>query len=134
MTHAERKRLAKYLRTAANTLGLMDWTLEVMPDEPDTKEAYASVSCAYGRKIAAIWFQDGFEALEPETQRHVIVHELTHIHFDGMLSLAETTLPAVMGAPAFGVFEAALRERLEHGVDAVANAFAGALPLPEIMA
>lgn len=131
MTLNERKRLGKYVRNIANTLGLRDWQLNLMPDEPDTKEAHAAVACTYGRKIASIWFASGFELLEPQEQRHVIVHELLHIHFDRVLTLSSQALPAAMGAPAWGVFDEAMRDHIEHGVDAVAEAIADAFPLPE---
>jgi len=131
MTAAERKRLARYIRTVANTLGLHDWRLDIQEDEPDTKEAWASVSCTYGRRIAQMWLSHGFELLDPAEQRHVIVHELLHIHFDRALSLAESSLPGLLGVGAYSVYLASLRENLEHGVDAVADALAPAFPLPE---
>jgi hypothetical protein len=131
MTGAERKRIARYIRTVANTLGLRDWTLNLAHDEPDDKEAYASVSCVYGRRIANLWLAHGFEMLEPIEQRHVIVHELLHIHFDRTLKQSEGALPGLLGAASYAVYEAGLRESIEHGVDAVADALAGALPLPE---
>ncbi len=131
MTHVERKRFARYVRTMANTLGLRDWTLNLQHDEPDTKDAWASVACVYGRRIANLWFAHGFEDLSPAEQRHTIVHELLHIHFDRVRSLADGTLPGLLGAAAYAAFEAAQREVVEHGVDAVADALASALPLPE---
>lgn len=131
MTHAERKRLARYVRTAANTLGLHDWDIRIQDDEPDTKEAWASVSCTYGRRIARIWFSAGFELIDPDEQRHVIVHELLHIHFDRILSQADGSLPGLLGIGAFSMYMAGLRENIEHGVDAVADALAAALPVPE---
>lgn len=131
MSNVERKRIARYVARLAALMGLRDWTINIMSDEPDVKEAYASVACTYGRRIASVWFADGFELLPPDVQRHVIVHELLHVHFDRITTLASQSLPMVMGAPAYGVFDEALRDHLEHGVDAVADAFACALPLPE---
>lgn len=131
MSTADRKRLARYVRTVANTLGLHDWTVNIQEEEPDDKEAYAAVSCVYGRRIASVWFAHGFENLEPEEQRHVIVHELLHVHFDRVLTQAQQALPGLLGVGAFTVYLEGLRENVEHGVDAVADALAAAFPVPE---
>ena len=131
MSAVERKRLLRYIRTLANTLGLHDWTINVAPDEPDEKEAYAAVSCVYGRRIANVWLAHGVEQLAPAEQRLTLVHELLHIHFDRVLSLSQQALPGLLGAAGYTVYEEALREHVEHGVDAVADALAAAFPLPE---
>lgn len=132
MTTAEHKRLAKYVRRVANALGLHDWTINVLADEPDMAEAGADVHCIYGRRIANIRFAADFALMEPDVQRHIVVHELLHIHFDRALQLCQSALPAVMGAPAYSVFDEALRDHMEHGVDAVADALACAFTLPEV--
>jgi hypothetical protein len=130
MSQTERRRIARYIRSLANTLGLRDWTINIQSDEPDTKEAFASVSCVYGRRIAHVWLAHGFEDLDADTQRHVLLHELLHVHLDGVLALSAASLPDLLGLGAYSIYEAALRERVEHGVDAIADALASALPLP----
>lgn len=130
MTLRERKRMAVYLRSLANTIGLRDWTFNIQQDEPDTKEAYAAITCVYGRRIANVWFAHGFEHLDPVLKRHVILHELLHVHLWPITSLASETLEAAMGATAYAVYDEALTERIEHAVDAIADAFADAIPVP----
>lgn len=131
MTTAERKRLARYTCRLAVTLGLRDWTLNFPEEEPTDKKAAAAVATVYGRRIASVWFSPDFLDYPPEQQRHIVVHELLHIHLDPIRTLADSTLPAAIGVAGWAIFEPALRERVEHAVDAIADALACALPLPE---
>jgi hypothetical protein len=131
LTERELRKIAKYIAVVANALGLRDWSLRLHDDEPDDKDAQASVATVYGRKIAHVNLGHGFSMLDPEEQRHVIVHELLHVLMDPTWTLVNQALPGQIGVSAWGVFEAAYRERMEHAVDAIAKALAPALPLPE---
>lgn len=131
MTPVAERRLMRYIATIGKMLGLCDWKVILRPDEPDSKDHAASISCVYGRRVANLWLSHGFEHLEPAEQRQILVHELLHVHFDSMTTLIEQALPPALGAPAYGVFDAAYRERAEHAVDAIAEAVAPVFPLPE---
>jgi hypothetical protein len=124
MTAAERRQAwAPYFRALADLMGLRDWTVQVASGPPEAAEARASVQPLYGRRIANVWLSDEFlDDADPADQRQTACHELVHCLFADCAQIAEEELePAAWRA---------WRRQFEHGIDAVASAFAEALPLP----
>lgn len=133
MTNSQMRSLGRYVSDIAQMLGLDDWKITVHAEEPgdaiDGSDAIASVSCTYGRKIASLRLGKDFLNSPPEEQRHVLVHELIHVHMWGVLALVRTTLPKMLGESAYDVLLTALTQQDEHATDALATAVAPMLPL-----
>lgn len=131
MTDRQFRSLAKYVIYVAAHIGLRDWTINILREPPDDDGHAATVSCVYGRKIANVRFSVDWMTQTPEEQRHVVIHELLHVHTDGALTLVEETLPTLLGMPAFKAFQEAYRRENEHAVDAIASVIEEFIPLWE---
>lgn len=128
MTEKQRRRLARYIRDAADVLGLRDWEVR-LDSEPCEAEADASVWTVRDIHVAHIQVSADFAALPPARQRHVIAHELAHIHMDGDLDYLDGFLPAMIGTHAWVPLRAALLTLHEQGIDGVAIGMEARLPL-----
>lgn len=125
--------LCKWAGAVANDLGLGEFEIKAHAAAAGStltdEDAIASVSCVYGRKIANISFAETFFLADPEEQRHVLLHELLHVRFWDSHALMESTLPEVMGVPAYKAFFAGLTLVDEHAIDALAKALEPLFPL-----
>ena len=131
MTDKQRKGLLRYLAMLARNMGLRDWTLYLRPEPCEDSSHAATVSCVPGRKIANIQVAADWFEQDAAAQRHVLVHELLHVHVDQEFQLIEDALPPLVGQTAYHTFERAYRNLHEHGVDAIASVLAPHFPLPE---
>jgi glyoxylase-like metal-dependent hydrolase (beta-lactamase superfamily II) len=110
-----------YVRCIADLMWLRDWTVTIA-NTPPGDGAYAAVECLEGRKQLIVEFSDAFlDELAPSEQRQIVVHELTHAHLDHA---------AVLAHKAMGDHYPDFLLALEYGVDGIADAWAGRLPLP----
>lgn len=128
---AQWRALGQYIRDTANTLTLRDWYLTLLDITPENEDTAASVKSIYGRRRAEIklrrdWWQD-----DAETLRHHIVHELLHLHHEGMDTVLHGLKPT-LGEAIFNPVYEAFRWQMEMATDAVADAIAPLLPLPVI--
>ena len=121
----------KYLGALAKQMRLSEWDIFLRAEPCEDSSHAATVSCVPGRKIANIQLSADWFETEPEAQRHVLVHELIHIHSDHEFQLIEDTLPGQLGSSAYFTFEKAYRNLHEHSVDALASILAPHFPLPE---
>lgn len=122
MLDERRRRFGPYLRDLADRMHLKDWAVVLEDGPPDDRSCMASVDCVDGRKLATVLVSDHFLSDTPEEQRHTLVHELIHAHFDMASTLAFRGLDK-QGRQAF-------RSLMEYGVDGLADALAPLLPLP----
>ena len=129
MTPRQRQGYARYVRLIADHMGLTDWRLELHYDGTEPEIA-AHVSCVTGRRIAHITLSGDFGTFAPEEQRHVVVHELLHIHLDPMGQYAHDTLPGLLGGPVFTAWITAYRTANENATDAIAAALSPLFPVP----
>lgn len=131
LTPAERKVIGEYLRTAADKLGMRDWTINVehAPSKPDLG---GSVEIYYGRAIADIKLATVFRDYDEIDQRETLIHELLHIRRQKIRGLMDETLPELMGKPAYRTFYEAFRLLDEEATDADAHAIAGFFPRLEL--
>lgn len=130
MNVRQRKMLMRYLGQIAPHLGLSDWDIFLKPEPCENPEHAATVTCIPGRKIANIQVAADFFDAPPVQQRHVLIHELIHIHVDQEFQLIEDVLPPLMGSVGYHPFEKAYRNLHEHGVDALASVLAPHFPVP----
>jgi hypothetical protein len=130
VTPKQRRSLLRYILDIAVHMGLRDWTFS-LEAEPCEDAHAATIACTYGRKIASICVSQHWMTTAPEEQRHVIIHELVHVHLDSNLTLVEGSLPSQLGASAFSVFREAYRQHNEHATDAIASAIEEFIPLWE---
>lgn len=134
MTDRAFRSLCKYILAAAVQFGLRDWDITIHlggegPEAIEGQEVIASVDAAYGRKSAHVYIHPPFLHASPDEQRHVITHELVHIHTRQLHDLLWTTVKPVIGSAAWDVLQPAIRLADEHAVDALASALAPSLPL-----
>lgn len=128
-TKRQRKILGEYVRWMANELELRDWAITVAYDPPADEDAIAQIRCTYGRKHATIRLcQDWFER-SIEEQRCTIAHELLHCHLSG-IEWQFNNLSGHVSGDLFSVMWGGLKDQIEFGVDAMADAVAKHLPLP----
>lgn len=134
ISHWEWNVVRAYARMLCNQLELRDWTIRILHDpsaegdDPDTMPM-ATVKCLYGRKMAEIKLCRGWEQRDPEEKRVTLVHELTHLHCDGMADIVHTDLHSYLGDAVWNVVWAGFRRHLEHAVDAMAEALAKHMPV-----
>lgn len=117
---------AQYVRRIADLMGLRDWKI-VIVDDTCGEEDFATVSCVYGQKHANVSLCSTWNDLDGNTQRGVIVHELTHCHLSQLASFASDMMQGK--GHATGVRAWYLHEELV--TDAISVAWAPSLPLPE---
>lgn len=129
MTETEHVELEKYTRELANLMELRDWTISVLDNPPDGTEAIACITCIYGQKYARIRVRHDFFDRDPENQRQIIAHELLHIHLSG-LEWSFNNRQGQLAPPVFQMAWDGLKDVVEFGVDAIADAIARYLPLP----
>jgi hypothetical protein len=129
MSRAAFDALGDYVRDVADRMGLRDWHFDLMAVPlADDDEALACITCTYGRKRARISVCHDWNTLKPEDRRKAIVHELVHPHFDSALDLVNRQIGNLVGNAAGEVFRASHTERMEFGVDAMADVIAPLMP------
>lgn len=140
MTDAEFDELCRYVRWAANAIGLRDWEFYIerqgiREDDPELSDesnrTLAFVEAPPGRRFAKVKFCEDFRELDPRHQRHTVVHELVHCHFTPMQHQVEYDLERHLSQQMDDLFSTTFRRNLEYGVDAVASVIAENLPLIE---
>lgn len=129
-TKKQRKAMREYIRWVADSLELRDWTISVVYDPPCDEDAFAHVLCTYGRKRATVTLCHDFFDLAPEKQRHAIAHELLHLHLSG-IEWQFNNLQNEVSRSVFDVMWGGLKDQIEFGIDAMADAVAKHLPLPK---
>jgi hypothetical protein len=123
--------LMEYIRLIANMMNLRDWTFKILY-EPYSSDhhAGASVECTYGRALASLKFNADFFSYPPEQQRHIVVHELTHVIMHRMDNGYDNTLRQLIGMPALTALREEYNTNMEYAVDAIADGWGDLLPLP----
>lgn len=129
MTPRQRRSLARYIRAAADVLGLKDWNIVLLDEPCDDPDHAAQVASIYERRIAHIRVAAEFAEMASGEQRHVIAHELAHVHMDADFNYLMELLPAMVGAAAWMPIEATIRLLHEQGIDGVAIGMEARLPL-----
>jgi hypothetical protein len=119
--------LARYVGLMAAELGLRDWEIVVMDDEPADQSAIASVECIYGRRLAHVRFRSDFAHLPAPEQRAAVLHELLHVHLSATDQAVRDHI-SEMGVEARGIAESTYSTAREHAVDAIAAAISHRFP------
>ena len=128
----EIKRLAAYVEAAKPTLRLSDWTIlvqeEAVPpaDEPHTLASTYTIS---GRKLARIVFYEEFWSLTAREQRHVVAHELVHIHVNKLMRHINGPIAEHINPPAYSLWAENARIDMEMLVDNLAEVVDNSLEL-----
>ncbi len=131
MTLKQYRSLARYIRSIADALGLRDWTFDLSHQPAHDVNEMASIECVFGRRFAVIQVCANFADLDPELQRHVVVHELLHAAMSGTHSYVYHSLPSLLGESGWSAFESAYRQQEEHATDGIAAAIGRGFPLWE---
>jgi hypothetical protein len=123
-----RRAYGPYFRALADLMGLRDWTFVLADGPPDDPNHGAAIVCVYGRRLGNVAISDAFLDADPAGRRITAVHELLHAHFAAMNQLLhdehrEGAIPDSL--------HRAYVLAMESGIDAVAEALAPHLPLPD---
>lgn len=130
MKAKQRRQMANYLRDLADRLELRDWTVRFL-HEPCDDGALAECCVTYGRKWVDVQVCRQFLDMPAGEQRHTLVHELVHCHFDAVEGVMRDARRAdAVPKRAARLIGEAQRRAIEHGVDAVAEALAAHMPMP----
>lgn len=123
MNDPDRAELERYVRWMADELGLRDWTLILSHDPPKDEDAGGEIEPRYARKVATVKVAKDFRELTPEYQRHVIVHELLHLHVEGAAVIVRNDLweGRLVSYDAYQAIWYAYRTQMELGVDGIAE-------------
>ncbi|MEO5929748.1 MAG: hypothetical protein ABIR47_07440 [Candidatus Kapaibacterium sp.] len=129
MTEAEYKILDEYMRTIADRLMLRDWTIIVKRDACGENSA-GDMWGLKGRKVAYIRVADDFRTTSEAEQRHTVVHELLHCHFESAWHVIEHDLKSTgaLGGPLHMMCYESFKRQMEFGVDGVADALDPYMP------
>jgi hypothetical protein len=119
--------VADYVRRLAALMGLRDWTVEVQ-DEPASDGTLAECDAIFGQRYARISLCSEWYTLDPAVQRSTVAHELLHCHVAQLSNLVNAMLEQTKGSK---VARACWSVGEEYLVDAIAEAWAQTLPLPE---
>lgn len=134
-TKGEWKRLIRYVQQLRHLLELKDWYLEVMHattgDDGD-HDAEAKIHPTEGQPHARLWLSGRFLDLTPEDQRHVLVHELLHLHHRDATDIIRLVVPEALGQLGNALLWEPFRQHVELMTDRIARAIAPLLPLPTI--
>lgn len=135
MRKRDRRELDRYVRWVANEIGLRDWTLEVVIDQPavddgrDASKWGASCAPVVGRKYATLTFAPWHRRETRESLRETVVHELVHCHLFGVWDTCRSDTLTHLGQATYDVFISSVERHMEYGVDAIAEALAPHMPL-----
>lgn len=134
------RQIRQYLTYASELMLLSDWTLtinEASTEDEDETAAWAQVACIPGRRHAKITFCAKWSTGPGNhVRRHVLVHELAHLHFAPMKDHMNEMLwdggyiPSATGSTFSGI----IGNDEEYIVDKIADAFAPTMkpfPLPK---
>ncbi|HET8587134.1 MAG TPA: hypothetical protein VFM74_04590 [Candidatus Limnocylindria bacterium] len=131
LTPNERLTVERWLRDAADRLGLRDWAITVEQDHPNEGDHAAAMWTDYGSRRMRVWCRADLPTLSLDMQRQTLVHELMHVHLEDLDWYLEKTLPELLGKPAWSAVKQAVQLHSEHAVEAIACAVAQFFPMIE---
>lgn len=120
----------RYARDLADAMGLRDWGVAVRHEAPRDPNLLVEVRLADGRREMELSFCEDFALLEPDQQRHAVVHELVHPHLRDLWGAVEDGAREAFGGMAFRVYTANVRREVEKSTDAFAAIIAMHMPEP----
>lgn len=130
MPNATFMALGRYVSDLARDYGLTDWEIS-FKTAPCGGDAQADITCTYGQRRATIALAHDFATYEPQRQRRVLIHELTHCHLDPIDTVTHN-LERILGVAAYGVHYEAINDAVEWAADIIATAIAPKFALPEV--
>lgn len=137
MTPGQARALVEYVTKLQRALRLDHWDVTVSDEPPEATDDGIEAADIDGQmhvekfgfnatmRLAPTWPQNS-----PEAVRHVVVHELLHLHTDPVFSDAVDTIEGLAGAQANAVAFTLLRRGYERMTDALAAAIAPHYDLP----
>jgi hypothetical protein len=123
--------LRVYVPQLQEAMRLRDWqvVVEIVAQAGSNGDGYAEIEVIEGRRLARLSVAYEHFKTEPAVQRHTLAHELLHLYLNRVLEAAWAAKEHLAPA-AFEIYYRHLKNRLEEGVDATADAMAPHLPLP----
>lgn len=111
-----------YVDQIVRLMGLSHWNIDIS-GEPAAPGNMADIYTPVGRCCATLRFSDAYYEAAPHQRRQTVVHELLHCWFAPTAQCAQLTVPRTVYA--------AIGLHLEYGIDGLAEAIAGTMPLPD---
>ena len=123
MTKADRRKIHRYILTVAQAMNLGHWEIILSDGDPTDELGAAEVYSARGRRTAIVSVASDFLETPKSQQRHVIVHELVHVHF--------ACPDHVIHQSVSEEIHRAWNVSCEYSIDAIAEVLAPFMPMPE---
>lgn len=139
LTKKQTRLIGDYTRDIFDAVGLRDWFFYLMRDPAEDSdsqlatrndECLASIERTDGAKVAYLRLGRNFLKLEPDQQRHTIVHEALHCHLTDLNSLIQEDLAQHLDEKVHALVCKTFIRDLEYAIDGIASEFAKAMPLP----
>ncbi len=130
MDDSEYELFKDYVWDIASFMKLADWDIYLKNDFKEGKNYLGKIRTVPGRRIATIRFTLTFLNRSAYDQRWTVVHELTHIWFDGAFNAVAQDIPnaKMLGWKAENLMIEYFRRNMEIGIDEVARCIAMTIP------
>lgn len=139
LTTLQAVRLQKTIRTYADIMGLLDWSILFDSRPVEDEEAEAEINCPES-KHALIRLCPQFLEFEPAYQARILCHELCHLYILSLDDVVSSIAPDDEAAPrlgvlskeAFNVFYYNYETHIEMITDWLTRVMVEQLPLPRL--
>jgi hypothetical protein len=118
-----------YIADVQGRMLLADWRITLSRKPTDHPHVGASVDCVPGQHVADVWLNKDFDHYLRATQRHIVVHELVHLHLS-KLEFHLFTQTRDLGEHEKASIEQGHKSHEEYAVDDLARIIAPHMPLP----
>jgi hypothetical protein len=129
-------RLKLYLWYLSDEMALGRWRLEIgyhtpAEEHPEAHAAMGYIVPAEGRYVAWLYLANDFPDYDSFKQRHVLVHEFTHLYTRDALSVVEAGFKQ-LSESAYNVAWPTYKEAMECQVDEIARTMAPLFKMPDL--
>ena len=124
-----RDKVREYLDGVKDIANLKQWEIKVSNDLPP-EDAWADIDVSENLWVATVRISNSFFDETPQSQRRILAHELTHIHYAPVERLVEH-LEGTLGSQAHELLAKVWETEIERAADSISLPLAEMLPLPE---
>jgi len=134
LLNGDREKLADYIWSLAQLMGMHDWRIKLADDPPPAHPGGdmrpgGFCDVVYGRKYAVIQLAEEWATFEGWELREIICHELCHCHF-APVQWHVNDAAKCMTQREWEMFDSGFTDQMELHIDGISTAWARLLPLP----
>lgn len=130
LTTGQANRIQRYLWSVRDKLNLSHWEVYLCQDLPDDPEAIAEIAPNGRKNTAGVSLSERFMKLDADEKRHVITHELIHLHHRNQTEVIRVALheSGYVTQAAYDMLWATFNDHTEVMVDNLARLLAPHMP------